>query len=85
MELTDRFPQETIDRKVNFARNTLLKDQLNEVCKKIDRIEYNRNFDDDVEKQIELLALKKTKKGQLTAWKSFRTKLGLSNDVLKGV
>lgn len=85
MELTDRFQKTTIDRKVGFAQNKLLKNQLNEICKKIDRIEYSWDFDNNSEKQIELLALKKVKKSQLALWKRFRTKLGLSNELLKTV
>lgn len=80
MELTES----TMERKVVHAENELRKNQLDETCKAIDDIEWDRDLDDDIDATIQLTALKNLKKCQLVSWKQFRTKNGLSNEVLKG-
>jgi hypothetical protein len=76
--------KETIDRKVMFAENKLRKDQIDDIRKAIDDIEWNRDLDNDYKATIKLMALKKLEKRQLASWRQFRTKNGLSNDALVG-
>jgi hypothetical protein len=79
------FTQETIDRKIMQEENKLRKNQIDDICKKINKIEWDRDLDDDTEATIQLAALKRLKKSQLSSWRQFRTKNGLSNDALVGV
>lgn len=71
--------ENTMKRRIMFAENKTRKNQLNEVCKQIDGIEWNRDLDDNLDATIELSALKKLKKSQLASWRQFRTKNDLSN------
>ncbi len=76
------FPKETMQRKIMFVENRLRKEQINEICKRIASIEGDKTLDNDIDAIIHLKSLKKLKKSQLTSWRQFRTKNGLSNDVL---
>ncbi len=72
-------------RRVMFAENEIRREQLNELHKQIDDIEWNRDLDDNLDATIELIALKKLKRSQLASWRQFRTKNGLSNGALEGI
>lgn len=79
-----KLTESTMKRKVMYAENGLRKDQLNDTCEAIDNIEWNRDLDNDLDATIQLAALKKLKKSQLSSWRQFRTKNGLSNEALVG-
>jgi len=81
MELT----KETMKRKIMHKENKLRKNQINELCKAVDLIERDCTLDNDLDATIQLSALRKLKKSQLASWRHFRTKNGLSNDVLNCV
>lgn len=80
MNLTER----TITRKMMFAENKLRKTQLDNLCKAIDDIEWNRTLDNNNDATIQLETLKRLRNNHLTSWQQFRTENGLSKISLAG-
>ena len=82
-KLTD-YPASTVKRKVVSAENKLRKEQVDRLFRDLARFE-SENTDkiDELEIGVEFEAMKKLGKTQLAAWRQFRTKNGISNELLE--
>lgn len=83
-KITD-YPETTVKRKIVFAENNIREEQVDKLFWDLAAFESDNMVRiDELEIGAIFMAMKKVAKAQLAAWRQFRTKNGMSNDLLEG-
>lgn len=84
MAIIDDYPESTVKRQVVRAENRLRHEQVDGLFRNLARYESEHDDLDDLEVGAKFRAMKKLARANLAAWRQFRTKNGISNELLEG-